>query len=74
MLTLAGEKEKFWIVTLTVPDPGLPGPVGFEPLLLLLQESEPAKAAIPTSWISFISPPAVGPLSGSKSNPARQHT
>jgi hypothetical protein len=57
MLTLAGEKEKFWIVTLAVPDPGLPGPVGFDPLLLLLQLSEPAKAAIPKSWMSFIRPP-----------------
>jgi hypothetical protein len=57
MLTLAGEKEKFSMVTLVVPDPGLPGPVGFDPLLLLLQLSEPAKAAIPKSWMSFIRPP-----------------
>ena len=42
------EKEKFSMVTLAVAGPpGLPGPVGFDPLLLLLQFSEPAKAAIP---------------------------
>jgi hypothetical protein len=58
MLRLAGEKEKFSMVTLEVAGPpGLPGPVGFDPLLLLLQLSEPAKAAIPKSWMSFIRPP-----------------
>jgi hypothetical protein len=49
MLTLAGEKLKSRMVTSA--DPGgsgleLPGPVTFDPLLLL-QLNEPAKAAIP---------------------------